>query len=769
MPIPPAGGDLLQNSNFESDISGWSAFSSVLAHVPGGDSPVGNGYVAQVTRAPGQGTAPSSGLPSGAYGIDSAGVPARAGYAYTASALVRGSEATSLQPIRIFVRERNSGGTVVATWPSAVYNMSSDAYTRITATYVALHSGDTIDTYIARSLYQGYDGFQAGAAEAFNVAGYTLTAAAPAYVPSTNLTQNPSFELQSTGTRGWQASGGALARTQDGGAPDGNYAAQVTANGTGPVGLASTSSITATAGASYTATAWIRAGNSTASGQRVQLSLTESAGGGTAGQTTSAPITLGTSGYGELTVTLTAPAAGALTFAVSTTGAPGTGARILADALTLTSTPPCNSRWGSFGAGNWPTACWRPYSDSSFINTPVAPSAPTVPSSGALVSNLLNGAALSDPSDAYAFGWGQYPMSIVPSSQPDPSHPDGYVDPLSDQGSHPTFWSTPNDPTFTISCTEPWGPNGTSECPLSDATADHPVHVPASAIPAGYFSSSSFDHDAHMTVIDQANNIEYDMWGVKSITPGNPGHIVVSWGGYTSVIGAGAAGIANTAQADAGNVGLLAGVIRAQELQAGQINHALFMDVPCVGGAPDDAGGANVVPPMAGYGVADHICSQLSTLGDSSQASKLSHAYTHPVPMGTHFRLDMSVGQIENLPASQYPTWEKAILKALSVYGGYVADSSDELGQWGFQVEGGTTYTSFNDPATGRPYVDPMYTLARNMGLTLHNYQGNYCPSDGGASPFQQNSCGSQGTPDDYSLNFDNVDWSRLEVLQPAN
>jgi hypothetical protein len=762
--IPPAGGDLLANSLFANGTSGWSGVNSVLAHADGGDAPIGNGMVALVTRSPGQGASATAGVPAGRYGIISSPVTARAGYEYTATALVRSSAQTGLEPLQMWVRERSPEGAVVATWPSAVYDMSPDSYTRITASYVAQKSGDTIDTYILRGEYPGYSSFQGGSGESFDVDAYMMYASAPAYIPSGNLTSDPSFEAASSGTQGWAAGGGTVARVQDEMAPDGNYVAQLQASSSDNLSLSTTDQIAASAGATYTATAWVRAANSAAAGTRVQLVITDSSGGAA----TSAPLELTSDAYKELTVSYSAAAPGGLRLTVATVGPAVQGEALDADALTLRGSS-CDANWGTFGVGNWPAACWRPYSETSFLNTPIADNAAVVSDSSARVADLLSGAVLGDPQDAYAYGWGQYPSSLVASYQPDPSQPDGNVDPLTDQGSHPTFWSSASDPVYTVSCSERWGPNGSTECPISDATAQQPIHVPAGAIPAGYFQSSSWDHDAHMTVVDQANNIEYDMWGVQSITPGSPGRIVISWGGYAPVTGPSATGVGATANATAGHFALLAGIIRAQELQTGEINHALFMTVPCVASDPAIDGGADPVPPVAPFGHADHICNQGPTIGNPTDAAKMAAAYPDSVPMGAHLRLNMSIGQIENLPQAEYPTWEKAILTALATYGGYVADTSDQIGQWGFQVEGATTYTSFRDSSTGKPYVDPLVNIARSAGVQPQAYDDNYCPSDPSASPFQTGACSGHGQPDEYYLNLDNIDWTRLQILTPGS
>ena len=117
--------------------------------------------------------------------------------------------------------------------------------------------------------------------------------------------------------------------------------------------------------------------------------------------------------------------------------------------------------------------------------------------------------------------------------------------------------------------------------------------------------------------------------------------------------------------------GNLAGIIRASELAAGEIRHALFMVIKC-------SSGTTVYPATGGAG------SRCSNAGGAA-------------PMGARFQLDMSDAEIGSL---HVPAWKKTILRAMARYGMYFGDTGS--GGWGIQMESGATYTSFGLPGRAR-------------------------------------------------------------------
>jgi hypothetical protein len=264
----------------------------------------------------------------------------------------------------------------------------------------------------------------------------------------------------------------------------------------------------------------------------------------------------------------------------------------------------------------WPPACWRPYAPGSPFNRPVSRDAPDAPGSRAIVDRLT------------AFG---PPAPIIAG-----------VHETAEDWSKPTYYATNDDPLFRVHCTRPWG-----RCEIEGER----IRIPDAARPAAA-------GDGHMTVIDPDGHVEYDFWQVAS-KPDGGGRLVASWGGRTSLAGDG-----RGSEAVAAGYGNLAGLVRAQELAAGRIDHALFMVVQCTDGRA-------VFP--AARGNVDGAC------GDGSPAP----------PLGARFVLDMAPREIDALPA---PAWKKTILHAMARYGMIVGDTGGV--PWGIQVESDTSYTS---------------------------------------------------------------------------
>ncbi len=291
----------------------------------------------------------------------------------------------------------------------------------------------------------------------------------------------------------------------------------------------------------------------------------------------------------------------------------------------------CTSSFGSFSSSNFPGACWRPYSSSSPFNRPL-PADPTVaPNSSAIIANLTANNVNFEGGGPFAF--------------------------TSDDGRDGVYYSRTSDPVVTIHCTYYWGPGTCSGANKVNVDGQH-IHVPAGAMPQDNGS------DMHMTVFDQANQLEYDFehatWSADHQTlnvwagaeiPAGPNLGTGLGGGGT------AAGTATPA-----------GLITEPELASGTINHALSINLPCTSGAVYPAGGA--------YGLA---CSQIQ--GENT---------TGAAPLGTLLQLNMSDAQIA---ASGAPAWEKTIMTAMAHYGMYVNDT-DGLNEIELEAESDISYTS---------------------------------------------------------------------------
>lgn len=283
--------------------------------------------------------------------------------------------------------------------------------------------------------------------------------------------------------------------------------------------------------------------------------------------------------------------------------------------------PSCQVQWGGYGDGVQPPACWRPYAPTSPFNRKLPANPRLAPDSAAVVRRVT--------------GFG--PLQHMTG---------GAAGTTRDWG-HPTFFSRPGDPVYTVECTEDWG-----TCPLEGKQ----IRMPDEARPAG-------GDDGHMTIVDQASGTEYDMWQVQSKTRGG-GVVRTSWGGVTSIDGDG-----RGSGAVAANFGTAAGKLRAEELEAGRIEHALFMTVHC------DSGKFVFPAQKAGGACADN--------GESAENAP---------PMGARFKLDMSAAEIAAL---NVPSWKKTILTAMSEYGLIVGDTG---GTWGIKEESGLVYTAYGKP-----------------------------------------------------------------------
>jgi len=315
----------------------------------------------------------------------------------------------------------------------------------------------------------------------------------------------------------------------------------------------------------------------------------------------------------------------------------GPSATLKALALRVQLPPGCPLVEGWFGPGNWPSACWRPYSDTSPFNRQLGENPTVAPESDRVVERMLG------------FGPIQHMTAGEAGKERD--------------FSHPTYWSQPDDPWFTLHCLKDWG-----RCQLEGER----IQIPDEAmIPTG--------SDAHMTVVDQRTGWEYDFWQVED-KPKGGGTLTFSWGGKTKIDGEGI-----DVDSNAARFGEMAGLIRAEELEAGHIDHALFLSITC-------DSGEFVYP-------ADHLGRSCESIGRSNENAPA---------MGARFQLDMSDAEIDAL---DMPAWKKAVLRAMARYGMYVGDTG---GTWGVKLEGGITYTSFG-------YEDRYVAFAKRVGVPYHS------------------------------------------------
>jgi hypothetical protein len=235
--------------------------------------------------------------------------------------------------------------------------------------------------------------------------------------------------------------------------------------------------------------------------------------------------------------------------------------------------------------------------------------------------------------------------------------------PRAEDYEHPTYWSDPNDPLYTVHCTRGWG-----TCSVEGLR----LRIPQAAL------APPSTMDGHFTVVEQWNGWEWDFWETQTPLPVGGGVLTVGWGGRTNLAGDGL----GTGGAVAAAWGNLAGIMRAQEVTSGTIGHALFAVFPCDSGT--------FVYPAAKSGGA---CSDR----------------VNAPPMGTHLWLDLTTSEIDALAIAP---WQKMILRALHNHGAFMGDT----GGPGFDLhfESPLTYSSF-----GR--VDPLVPWAQANGWAAFN------------------------------------------------
>jgi hypothetical protein len=268
----------------------------------------------------------------------------------------------------------------------------------------------------------------------------------------------------------------------------------------------------------------------------------------------------------------------------------------------------------------YPVGCWRPYSDDSPFNQRLPENPQLDPRSAEMVQRLTEA---GDPTDRRA----------------------GIADTSSDFYK-PTYWARNTDPLVRL--------DSTGSAPTIDGDV---IRVPLGARPAG-------GSDRHMTIV-QPDGWEYDLWHASPVANGvlsfNAGRrIRIDGDGLNSA-------------ATASRFGNLAGRIRAQEMEAGQINHAFFM-------AASSTARTAVYP------------------ADKSDGNN-DAAAGYP-PMGARFQL-----QITDAELSRFPPWKQTVLRAFRDYGGFLGDTTES--PWTYAaIESGSSYTSFG-------LEDRMVTFAR--------------------------------------------------------
>lgn len=284
----------------------------------------------------------------------------------------------------------------------------------------------------------------------------------------------------------------------------------------------------------------------------------------------------------------------------------------------------------------------------------------------------------------------------------------GVVNPGGDWDyAHPIYWAKPGDPLVTVNLSENWDGGNVD---------GRTIRIPADGSPAP-------GGDAHLTVIQLENDPDVSedcrgfsvgLFDVTNWAGGweNGGTIEATSGGRSHAKTGSGTDLGNTTAAGYNNA---AGIPLTAELLAGQINHALFIVTNC---SDSDA-----VPP-AQPGTTAAVCG-------TSRYPSLETPIAMP-PMGARLQLDPTYD------ISGFPDGQRAILKALQVYGGFVGDT----GMYSKQVMFGLLFES---PESG--------------GAALEQFC-NQAVSEGWASTDDND-----GTPVWYLDFGKNVDWTKIRFV----
>jgi hypothetical protein len=305
-----------------------------------------------------------------------------------------------------------------------------------------------------------------------------------------------------------------------------------------------------------------------------------------------------------------------------------------------------------YSYGNEPPVGWRPFSNASAWNTPIANNPVTASDSAAIVAWLQG---LGGPANRY--------MGVGGTAE-DYDHPWYYVangDPLK----RIKLLAGSRDPSVTYS-----GVVTGTRLRASDLQ-NRTIPMPAVATAAG-------GTDGHLAIL--TNTHSYEMWQSGSWAPGE-GRYGCAYGAVFDLAGTGTSTDGHAATA--AGVSLLAGQIRLSELQAGHIPHALAMITKYVR--------RNVfADPAVGAATPDPT----TTAGDVNDLQR-------PVT-GCRMQLNYTQSEIDALAA---PAWKKTILHAMREYGMIIMDTGGA--SWNIQLveQLRHTYCHYRVVLTGRVYA----------------------------------------------------------------
>ena len=239
--------------------------------------------------------------------------------------------------------------------------------------------------------------------------------------------------------------------------------------------------------------------------------------------------------------------------------------------------------------------------------------------------------------------------------------------------SHPVFYASLRDPVVTIH---------------GGALSGTRVRIPA-------YARNAEGSDRHLSVV-QPDGWEIDLWGAGLAES----TLTASTSYRQRYDGLGVVPSPPPARTTGGGTASYfaasAGVIRAAELRAGRIDHALFLSIDQ--GSQDTSFGFGTRAPGANGRGGEGSSVYPAIKGDGAAPG------VRP-PMGARYWLDMTPAEIDRTGA---PAWERTIAKAMHAYGGYFGDTGG--GGFKFALESAVPYVSAGQP-------NPMAAVAAQAGI----------------------------------------------------
>jgi PKD repeat protein len=660
--------NLVANGSFETSLAGWTTYRANLSRVPGGTD---GAYSARVAL--------SGGSTSGGFSIVPTTTPVAstaAGTTYTAGAWVKTSRPDLMTCLRIRIY---NGSTQTGDVTSCLDGAST--WTPFNSvSYDSATAGRRLDVYVyAWNVRKG---------DSFQVDGISLAAEAPLPPPPpANMPPTARATVSPASTEAGTSVSFDGSASSD---ADGTIASYEWSYGDGATGTGPTSTHTYAAAGSYDATLTVTDDKGATGSATTTVAVTAPPppnappaarfGFSPAGPEAGASVAFDGSASSDADGTI---ASYAWSFGDGSSAAGQSAAHVFASAGTYTVTLTVTDDKGATDTASTPLAVTEPPPaptpsitatavDNAHVQltwTPVANGAAYRVSRGALVLGTTTAATFTDallwPSTQYSYtvqaldAAGALVSTLTASATTTALPASGFQrpfpaasvwnTPVGASPLHPNSaayssyfaaragsanmplrsWAVgvaeahPSDTTYSVPCTK-------YTCTLG-AFGAFAIPVTAKQDPSG---------DGHLAVYDPATQREWDMWQAAP-----------SGSGWTS--GAGAAvsmagnGIAPAgyASGNAANFPLLGGLIRAEEILQGHIDHALVFGMPGVNNT--------------GY-----VCPATHNDGDTTDPNAPKE--------GTRFQLDPSV----DVDALAIPAWKKTIAKALQTYGMYLRDSS---------------------------------------------------------------------------------------------